>query len=471
MTFNSVQFAIFFAIFVTLYWKLPRRLQNPLLLAGSYLFYGWWDWRFLGLLALSTVVDFNLAQHIHRQTDEGRRKLLLWTSVAVNLGILGVFKYSGFFLDSFYEVLSSLGVDGTSPVLDVLLPVGISFYTFQTISYSFDVYRRRIKPTRNLLNFAVYVAYFPQLVAGPIERAQHLLPRVEDPNRRAPDGPTMNAALTLIVLGLFKKVVIADGVAAVANSAFAEPDQMSGLALIVAVIAFALQIYGDFSGYTDIARGVSMLLGIDLVVNFRQPYLSRNITEFWRRWHISLSNWLRDYLYIPLGGNRGGTVTTMRNLALTMLLGGLWHGASWNFVIWGGLNGLYLAVHRLFFGARVDDREPVWADAPRIALTFGLTCLAWIFFRADTFGDATEIIGRIVTLASGTLVRGDALLILAIGAIALALDLWERHQSTVAAPRQVTNPPLRWALSMATGIVGIVIFSGGAPEPFIYFQF
>lgn len=465
MTFNSIQFAVFFAIFLLAYWKLPRQFQNPLLLVGSYVFYGWWDWRFLSLLALSTIVDFNIARRMHAESMESRRKALLWVSVAVNLSILGVFKYSGFFLDSFYELLSSLGVDGRSPIIDLVLPVGISFYTFQTISYSFDVFRRRIEPTENLLNFAVYVAYFPQLVAGPIERAQNLLPRIEA-ERVVPDEAAIRGALTLIVGGLFKKVVIADGVAQVANAVFDDPAVQSGPMVLIGVVAFALQIYGDFSGYTDIARGVSQLLGIDLVVNFRQPYLSRNITEFWRRWHISLSNWLRDYLYIPLGGNRGSVAVTMRNLMLTMLLGGLWHGASWNFVVWGGLNGLYLAVHRLAFGARVATNEPTLPDVPRILGTFALTCLAWVFFRAATFADATEVLRRIVTMADGSFVSGDALLVLGVLVIVVLIDIAQRARAE-RAPR----PTPQWALGMAAACFGVLLFSGGAPEPFIYFQF
>jgi alginate O-acetyltransferase complex protein AlgI len=354
MTFNSVTFVVFFAVVLGIYWKAPPRWRNPILLVSSYVFYGWWDWRFLGLLMISTGVDFTIGRRLHASTNDRRRLQLLVTSLVVNLGILGAFKYFGFFVDGAVDLLTSLGIEASPTTLEILLPVGISFYTFQTISYTFDIYRRRIEPTNDLIAFGTYVSYFPQLVAGPIERAQHLMPQILNSARPFPDDSGRREAARLILVGLIKKVVLADGVARLANDAFDQADSASAVVLIVGVVAFGIQIYGDFSGYTDIARGVSKLLGIELIVNFTQPYLSRNITEFWRRWHISLSDWLRDYLYIPLGGNRSGTLATYRNLMITMLLGGLWHGASWNFVIWGGLHGAYLVIHKLVRGGKVD---------------------------------------------------------------------------------------------------------------------
>jgi len=295
VVFNSVVFGVFLTVIFTVYWAVPTRFRNPILLAGSYVFYGWWDWRFLSLLAISTVADYTIGRRMGRTEQKGARTRLLVMSGIVNLGILGVFKYANFFIDSLSSLTSSIGLGDLNPALSVVLPVGISFYTFQTLSYTFDVYRRRIEPTRNLLDFATYVAYFPQLVAGPIERAQRLLPQISDRERRMPRGAPLQGALLLILQGMFKKVVLADGVAVVANEVFSTPNDYSWIGASLGVLAFGIQIYGDFSGYTDIARGVSRLFGIQPVVNFKQPYLSRNITEFWRRWHISLSDWLRDY--------------------------------------------------------------------------------------------------------------------------------------------------------------------------------
>jgi len=417
LVFNSVVFGVFLAVTFTVYWSVPARFRNPILLAGSYVFYGWWDWRFLSLLAISTVVDFSIGRRLGRTEQKGPRTRLLILSSVVNLGILAVFKYSNFFIDSLSSLTSSVGLGELSPALSVVLPVGISFYTFQTLSYTFDVYRRRIEPTRNILDFATYVAFFPQLVAGPIERAQRLLPQISDRGRRLPQGAPLQGAVLLILQGMFKKVVLADGVAVIANEVFSAPEDYSWIGVSLGVLAFGIQIYGDFSGYTDIARGISRLFGIELVVNFKQPYLSRNITEFWRRWHISLSDWLRDYLYIPLGGNRGGLMSTLRNLMVTMLLGGLWHGASWNFVMWGGLHGAFLVAHRLARGGRTSESSLRWREIPAILLTFGVVHVAWVFFRADTFSDAFDVLGRIFTFAGGITSKADLMLILILGGI------------------------------------------------------
>ena len=481
MIFNSVAFALFLPIVLALHWTVPAERRNAVLLVSSYVFYGWWDWRFLFLIAGSTVVDFTLARRIHQSSSSNRLRLL-WVSIVVNLGVLGVFKYSNFFIDSFEEAAAGVGWSVAGPTLDILLPVGISFYTFQTISYSFDVYRKRLEPTERFIDFATYVAYFPQLVAGPIERAQRLLPRIEAQARRVrPQGDVLASALGLILLGLFKKVVIADGVAPVVNDVFADPDAQSWVALIVGVVAFGLQIYGDFSGYTDIARGVSELFGITLVVNFREPYLSRNITEFWRRWHISLSDWLRDYLYIPLGGNRGSQLATMRNLMITMLLGGLWHGASINFVIWGALHGLYLAAHRWLLGGSVDTSSHVLVrDVRRILGTFGLVSVAWVFFRADSLADAVSVFAGVASLQAGALDWSDVALVAVLGSITVAIDLAQRRRALT--PRSPSSGDLDRsnstsvqrtgsAMTAAAMVLAVVIFSGATPQPFIYFQF
>lgn len=432
MIFNSTSFAAFFVLFLISYWFGARpRNRNVVVLVGSYVFYGWWDWRFLSLLVISTIVDFTVARRLHRSESLTVRRRWLWVSLAVNLGILGFFKYFNFFVDGFATMTGTLGLGEPGLVLRIVLPVGISFYTFQTMSYTFDVYRKRIQPCRSLITFATYVAYFPQLVAGPIERAQRLLPLLEDQtSRRFPRGEQLGHALSLILVGLVKKVVIADGVAAIVTDLFSEPGGQSSVAVWTAILAFSIQIYGDFSGYTDIARGVSALLGIDLMVNFREPYLSRNITEFWRRWHISLSDWLRDYLYISLGGNRGGILRTLRNLMLTMLLGGLWHGASWNFVVWGGLHGLMLAAHRIMRGGSVSSTEPGLRDLPSVLLTFVVVSLTWVFFRAESFGQARAVMAGALKVRGGEVRLYDTALVLFMFGLMVVLDLVQRSSQS-----------------------------------------
>jgi len=473
VTFNSVSFFAFLAIVFTLHWSVPVRARNVVLVVASYVFYGWWDWRFLGLLAVSTLVDFVVGQQLHRRTDERVRKQLLGLSLAVNLGLLFVFKYFDFFVDSAVDALAQLGLDATGPTLQIILPVGISFYTFQTISYSFDVYRRRVEPTNDIVDFALYVAYFPQLVAGPIERASRLLPLIQRPEHRtAPDRERWVRALSLVLTGLFKKVVLADGVATFVTTVFDSPDDYSAISVAAAVVGFAIQLYGDFSGYSDIARGVSELFGIELMVNFRQPYLSRNITEFWRRWHISLSDWLREYVYIPFGGNRGSHLATYRNLLLTMLLGGAWHGASWNFVIWGLLHGVALAVHRLLRGGRTPTPELHWSEIPSILLTFAVWCVSMVFFRAATLDDAMSVFAGLGRIGSGAVALDGIATVAVLGAMTMALDLAERYRSLHPdlTPADVAAP-LRTGLIAGAMMVAIVVFSGGTPTPFIYFQF
>jgi len=363
MAFNSFVFLVFLALVLPCYYALSHKWQNRFLLAASYVFYGAWDWRFLSLLAASTLIDYHVAQALHQTSKLGRRRILLAVSVCANLGFLAAFKYFDFFVGSLSTLLVSLGLGELPWAIQVVLPVGISFYTFQTLGYTIDVYRRTQEPTRDFAAFALYVSYFPQLVAGPIERARNLLPRIL--NKRTVTPARIATGLQLMLMGYLKKTAIADAVAPYVDEIFAHPDQQSSLRLLFGLYLFAIQIYGDFSGYSDIARGVSRLFGIDLMVNFKQPYLSANITEFWRRWHISLSTWLRDYLYIPLGGNRKGKLNTYRNLMITMLLGGLWHGAAWGFVIWGGLHGLYLAVHKLICRDRGRGVEPPVLQTPR----------------------------------------------------------------------------------------------------------
>jgi alginate O-acetyltransferase complex protein AlgI len=450
------------------YWRLRPRPQIVLLLVASYVFYGAWDYRFLSLLIISTLVDYGAGRGLARTDDPALRRLLLLLSVGTNLGILGFFKYFDFFIDSAQQSLDAIGL-GTDPaLLEIVLPVGISFYTFQTMSYTIDVYRRHLEPTDDLLTFAVYVAYFPQLVAGPIERAKRLLPQLERPRIR-PDADTLASGLSLILLGLLKKVVIGDVLANEVDRAFAGASTAGWVALVVGVYAFALQIYADFSGYTDIARGASRLMGIELMRNFEGPYLSRSITEFWRRWHISLSQWLRDYLYVPLGGNQRGTVATYRNLMITMLLGGLWHGASWVFVIWGGLHGVYLVGERLWRRADPTDTPLEWRHVPAIIVTFQLVCFAWIFFRSPDLGTATDMIEGILTLRPGEVHLDTVLLVLFFAAIVVTVDLAQRLTGSHV-PWMGWRPlPLGVA---AGGAAALVVLAAGATQvPFIYFQF
>ncbi len=469
MSFNSVQYVALLAVVVGLFWwwrayRLPR---ITLLLAASYLFYGAWDWRFTGLLMLSTVVDYTVGRRLEVTDDARRRKRLLIISMAVNLGILGFFKYFGFFVDSFANLMDNLGLGVTPPVLQIVLPVGISFYTFQTMAYTIDVYHRRISATHDFLAFATYVAFFPQLVAGPIERAERLLPQLENPADRL-TADDIRTGLALILLGLFKKVAIADALAPYVEQAFSSPDELGWIAVLGGVYAFAFQIYADFSGYSDIARGSARLLGVRLVRNFEQPYLSRNITEFWRTWHISLSEWLRDYLYIPLGGNRRGPRRTTINLFATMLLGGLWHGAAWTFVFWGALHGTYLAVHRTWRGSVATDRLPRIGEVWKVVATFNLVCLAWVFFRADGFGNALDVLARIASLADGAFVT-DGLVLLIIGAVAMTLIDIEQRRTGHHVPH-LERPAVRGSL-VGVAVVAILLFAGQPAVPFLYFQF
>jgi len=475
MLFNTFEFAVFLVLVLGLYYCLRLRAQNIMLVCASYLFYGWWDWRFCGLLFASTVVDYLVARAMGGASPKVRRGLL-YVSLATNLGMLGVFKYYDFFIESTTRMLHALGLESNPALLGVLLPVGISFYTFQTLSYTIDVYRGKTAPVRRFSTFMLYVCYFPQLVAGPIERSTKLLPQLESP--RVVDADRLSSGGLLILIGLFKKIAIADAVAPTVDAVFASPGSAGWGYLLLGALLFSLQIYGDFSGYTDIARGVSRLLGIELCENFRQPYFVSSITEFLRRWHISLSTWLRDYLYIPLGGNRGGPLKTYRNLLLTMLLGGLWHGAALTFVAWGALHGLFLAVHKLM----LRGREPVYhhpfssptAFVKRGLLvlgTFSLVTLTWVFFRAETIGDAMSFMTGILTLRSGEGYVGVSGL-MQVGfffGLMLLVDLPQalsgRHEAMLSWPW-----PLRGAVA---GVMCVLLLTLGPIDatPFIYFQF
>ena len=469
MLFNSATFAVFFVTVYALYRASGFNRQNWLLLIASYVFYGAWDWRFLSLLIVSTLVDFSVGRALGRSSDRRRRLWLLRASLLSNLVILGFFKYFNFFIDSANELLSMLGLETSPVILNVVLPVGISFYTFQTMSYTIDVYRGKMEPTDNLRDFAVYVAYFPQLVAGPIERASHLLPIISSP--RTIRREQSLEGLWLISWGLFKKVVVADNAARVVNEVFSSDTPSSGLLAIVGIWAFALQIYGDFSGYTDIARGVSKLLGIELMLNFDRPYISRSPAEFWRRWHISLSTWLRDYLYIPLGGNRGTARRTYINLMLVMLLGGLWHGAAWTFVAWGAYHGVLLASHRLTLEHRhkppaTGTIATVWK---RFAM-FQLVCFGWLLFRASSWTQVRGFTSEILTDWSITPDLGPLLFTLVFcGVLLFGFEIWHKGAD---------NPSMAWGWHAGLGPaavtstwLAIFVFAPETGADFIYFQF
>ena len=403
MLFNSIEFLLFLPTVFFLYWfvfKNQLRAQNVLLLVASYIFYGWWDWRFLSLIIASTFLDYFIAIQLGKTDVSKKRKFLLGISLAGNLGMLGFFKYYNFFVSSWIEAWSSVGITMEASTLNIILPVGISFYTFQTLSYTIDVYRKEMQPTKSFIDFAAFVTFFPQLVAGPIERASHLLPQFY--KNRIFNSELAISGFNLILWGLFKKVVIADSCAIFANLIFNNYETMNSLSLILGSVFFAFQIYGDFSGYSDMAIGLSRLFGFDLMRNFNYPYFSRDIAEFWRRWHISLSTWFRDYIYIPLGGSKGSKFFQVRNVFIIFLISGFWHGANWTFVVWGLVNALYFLPKFIFnknksftndFTLKLNFKS--FITLLLVIKTFILTCFAWIFFRSESISKAFDYIYRI----------------------------------------------------------------------------
>lgn len=398
MLFTSPSFFVFIAIFLVLYSLTAGRSRLLLILVGSAVFYGWWDWRFLALIGVTVTVDYFVALRLSVTQNHRAKVGLLLTSLIINLGILFFFKYCNFFLESVAGIAKALSVPVDLPLLNILLPLGISFYTFQSISYVIDVYNGVIEPERSWIRYAAFVMFFPKLITGPIVRPGHLLPQLRVDHQLT--WSTFQSGMELVLWGFFMKCVIADSQAKFVDSVFGFPDQASSVTLIIAVLFYAFQVYGDFAGYSYIAIGLGEILGFDFGRNFNRPYFAIDFSDFWQRWHISLSTWLRNYLYIPLGGNRYGTFNTYRNLMLTMLIGGLWHGASWNFVIWGGLHGLYLVLQRLVApqseSLTKKLRIPAWLLQPfQMAFVFVLVCITWVFFRASTFEIATTIIRKI----------------------------------------------------------------------------
>jgi alginate O-acetyltransferase complex protein AlgI len=475
MLFNTLDFWLFFAVVFGLYLGLPRRGQNVLLLVASYLFYACWDWRFVGLLILSTSIDWTLGNAIARERTSAGAKRWVVASVTVNLLFLGFFKYCNFFLSSANALLLRLGATPTDFRLDVVLPVGISFYTFQSISYIVDVYRKEVDPARDPLDFALFVAFFPHMVAGPIMPSKALLPQMQ--HERKVRWDAVMSGFNLAAWGLFKKVVVADNLALLAGAVFERKLGFHPGVIHVGALAFAFQIYCDFSGYTDISRGVARMMGFRLMDNFNHPYFATCITDFWRRWHISLSSWLRAYLYVPLGGSRGGAGRTYRNLMLTMVLGGLWHGAAWKFAIWGAYQGVLLVLERALGGKRLIldwDNCRTWGSrsfwAVRVLATFHFVCLGWVIFRCQDEGDLGVLVGRFVNpIGWSRMPLPQAARALAYIAPVLAMDLVQffRKEEQVV----LEAPLLLRAAVYLVGFWAFVAFGRFESSAFIYFQF
>ncbi len=509
MIFPTWEFTLFFGVFFVGFLALGGRARKVWTLLASYAFYASWNLSFCALLLLSTVVDFGVARALASTERVGRRRQLLALSAVVNLGVLAYFKYCNFFVGSFAALLSSAGIEANVPLLEIVLPVGISFYTFQTLAYTIDVYRGELKPTRSLLDFAIYVAFFPQLVAGPIERAGRLLPQIENLGRRLENGALGRIrwdGLAFVALGAFKKAVLADNFAAIVETTYQNPADTSPLALWVGTYAFAIQIYCDFSGYSDMAVGIARLMGVDLVQNFRAPYAAAGPQEFWQRWHISLSTWLRDYLYIPLGGNRGDVWRTGRNLLIVMFLGGLWHGAAWSYVLWGVFHGALLVLYRMAGSGWVTGvlgtassslrvRVPglfswrpgrlaangVWTLLRR-TLFFHFVCLGWALFRARSTADCRVLWSKLTSAGGADFgsfwTRIDAsgegnyltLMFFAGCAVLLAQNIWPVGTDRVVNVFWRLPTPIRFATIVALAYA-TVILSPPASPPFIYFQF
>jgi alginate O-acetyltransferase complex protein AlgI len=482
MLFNSIDFAIFLPVVFILYWFFCQKnlkLQNLLIVVASYVFYGWWDWRFLSLIIFSTIVDYSIGVALSNENNQKKRKLFLWLSIIVNLGFLGFFKYYNFFLDNLITAFTLFGTELRTSSLKIILPVGISFYTFQTLSYTIDVYRKKLNPTKNFVAFAAFVSFFPQLVAGPIERATNLLPQFYTKRKfeynKAVDG------LRQILWGMFKKVVIADNCAEFANEFFNNHTEYSGSGLFLGALFFTFQIYGDFSGYSDIAIGTSRLFGFNLKQNFAFPYFSRDIAEFWRRWHMSLSTWFRDYLYIPLGGSKGGTSMKVRNTFIIFIVSGFWHGSNWTFIVWGALNAIYFIPlllanrNRANIGVVAEGRLlPALKDIFNIASTFLLTVLAWVFFRADSVSHAIDFLIGIFSKSLFSIPvfdnRAHAIEVLFLIGFLMFVE-WLGRESQYG----LEKLGLGWNRSLRIvfylGIVCLIFLFIGKEQEFIYFQF
>lgn len=483
MLFNSIGFALFLPLVFILYWFVAGnnlKRQNIVLLVSSYFFYACWDWRFLFLLAFSTFLDYFTGLKMNQTSSVKRRKFWFWLSIVINLGFLGVFKYYNFFVNSFAELLANVGFKINAQTIGIILPVGISFYTFHGLSYVIDIYKGRIKAERNFIDYSVFVCFFPLLVAGPIERATHLLPQIK--NKRTFEYSKAVDGLRQILWGFFKKVVIADNCAVYANQIFNDPAGLTGSTLFIGALFFTIQIYGDFSGYSDIALGTARLFGIDLLKNFAFPYFSRDIAEFWRRWHISLSSWFRDYLYVPLGGSKGGTMMKIRNTLIIFLVSGFWHGANWTFILWGLLNALYI-MPSIIFNTNRNNLDivakgkllPSFNELIKMTVTFLLTVFAWIFFRASSVTNAVVFVKKIFSKSLFTIPRfigmKDALVLFILIIFFFTME-WLGREKKYAIENIFTSysKPQRWGFYI--GLVFLIgMFMHTSETQFIYFQF
>ncbi|PZD73180.1 Peptidoglycan O-acetyltransferase [Acaryochloris thomasi RCC1774] len=473
MIFTEFKFLFFFAAVFCVNWLLRKFVFRKIfLLICSYLFYAAWDWRFLSLIWMSTIVDYILGLQMKSAPDVSRKRFLLSISLVVNLGVLGFFKYFNFFLESAFDLLAWLDLPTSTNSLEIILPVGISFYTFQTLSYTIDVYRGHLEPTRSPIDFALFVAFFPQLVAGPIVRASDFIPQLS--KARSFVTVPVRACLVLFLFGFFKKACIADSIAPAVDAVYSQPSEYSAFSIWQAIWLYAIQIYCDFSGYTDMAIACAGLLGFSFPDNFNYPYFASNISDFWRRWHISLSTWLKDYLYIPLGGNRGSRGGSYRNLMITMVLGGLWHGAAWRFIAWGAMHGGALIGHKVYLKQQsshrrdLDKQEKFIVSLLGTLLTFTWVCLAWVFFRADGLDDAMSVIFNCFSFgAESKATLGFEYIPLLIG---LLLTHWLSYRGYLE--RAFSSLP-GWGFSLVYGAAYAVVFAAKPTnyEPFIYFQF
>lgn len=481
MLFNSIDFAVFFPLVFALYWIVSKHLtvRNSLILAASYVFYGWWDWRFLSLIIISSLVDFYVGQKLYKTDNKRKRKQLLSISLLVNLGFLLYFKYANFFIETFVDSFKLFGKDLEVSTLNIILPVGISFYTFQTLSYTIDIYRKQLKPTKDWLSFFAFVAFFPQLVAGPIERASHLLPQFYKTYKF--NYQLVKSGLLLMAFGLFKKMVIADRAAILVNQVYNNPGDYHGYEIIVGTLFFAFQIYCDFSGYSDIAIGAARTMGFDLMKNFDSPYFSKSITEFWRRWHISLSTWFRDYVYIPLGGSREGKYRTYANLFIVFVVSGLWHGAAMTFIIWGAIHGVLIVIEKALSNVRkkvFTSKKHILNYVIAIPFTFFIVCFAWVFFRANSFSDALLIIEnsfkevRHQSLFEIGLGRLEFILLLVMIFCLIIFELIHTKYRIIKLIDKL-YAPIRWSFYIIVlyCIILFGVYGENAIQEFIYFQF
>lgn len=480
MLFNSYEFLLFFSVVFLLYWFVFQKnfkVQNTFILLASYVFYGWWDWRFLGLIAVSSLVDYICGQKIFKEQDSFKRKVFLGISLAINIGLLGFFKYFNFFIDSTVQLINAIGFQANPYSLQLILPVGISFYTFQTMSYTIDIYRRQLAPSKDPVAFFAYVSFFPQLVAGPIERASNLLPQFF--KRRLFDYTLAMDGMRQILWGLFMKVVIADNCAVFVNQAFNNPESQPASNLLIGAVFFSFQIYGDFGGYSNIAIGIGKLLGFNLMQNFAFPYFSRDIAEFWRRWHISLSTWFRDYLYIPLGGSKGNKYQSLRNIFIIFLVSGFWHGANWTFIAWGGLHALLfvplylMGKNRLNLGMVAQNRIfPSFYEFGQMFVTFSLVTLGWILFRASSMTAAWNYLNHLfsVSLLSKPQMDIRVYLFISLSLIFLILE-WFGRREEFAIQRMFLSQPSWLRYGLYYGLVMAVFLFARKEQQFIYFQF